>query len=232
MIGRFSTILWDVDGTLVNFEASEEISLKKAAALQGAEVSDEEIEIYKGINRKYWVMFEAGEVTKEFLYPARFRDWFEVIGLKGMDCDKMNEDYQVMLGQNPVLYEGAIELLKELSPSCRQYVVTNGSIVAQENKLEITGINKLMDGIFISEKMGVPKPEKAYFEKCAERIEGYNPRSTVIIGDSLTSDMQGGNNAGIACIWFNPSGLDNHKGLRIEGEVKTLQEIPEVLKRI
>lgn len=232
MIGRFDTIFWDIDGTLLDFEASEAISLRMSLAKQGAQASEEQYELYKQINKRYWQRLERGEVTREALYPGRFADWFDAIGLTGLDPARMNEDYQVALGDTPVLRPGSMEVLRMLKLLCRQYAATNGSIVAQENKLRKSGIIDILDGAFISERMGIPKPDKRYFDACAREIPNYDPNRTVIIGDSLTSDMLGGKNAGIACIWFNPENLPASDDIPLSATVKTIGEIPDVLKRI
>lgn len=232
MIGRFEIVLWDIDGTLVDFEASEELCLEKSLSQQGAQVTKEQIEQYKRINRTFWQRFEKGEVTKEELYPGRFQRWFEEIGLKGLDPVKMNADYQVNLGKYPVVYPDAMAVLAQIKPCARQYVVTNGSTVAQNGKLKESGIERWMDGVFISEELGVPKPDKRFFDICASGILGYDPEKTVIIGDSLSSDMLGGNNAGIACVWFNPKGADAPGNIRIDGQVRTLSDIPDCLRSL
>jgi 2-haloacid dehalogenase len=230
MIGRFDTIFWDVDGTLLVFAASEEISLQRCLARQGAAATPGQIALYRTINHDYWSRLERGEVTREQLYPGRFSDWFAQIGLRGVDPVRMNEDYQVSLGECPVLQPGALEVLRILADGgCRQYVVTNGSTVAQEGKLARSGIGAQMDGVFISEQLGVPKPERRFFELCAARIPDYRRERTVIIGDSLSSDMAGGNRAGIACVWFNPRGELLRGDVRIDAAVKTLYEIPALL---
>ena len=144
----------------------------------------------------------------------------------------MNADYQVNLGKYPVLYPDALSVLETLKGQVRQYVVTNGSIVAQHGKMAASGIDRWMDGVFISEELGVPKPDKRFFDLCAEQIPGYDPAKTVIIGDSLSSDMLGGNNAGIACVWFNPKGEKAPDALCIDAQVKSLGEIPGCLESL
>jgi len=224
-------ILWDIDGTLLDFEAAEDVSIRKCLALQGQSATDTQLNRYKEINDQYWKALEKGEVTKDELYPGRFRDWFIEMGFENMDSHRMNADYQRALGENPVLREDTISVLKYFkNKGFRQYVLTNGSIVAQEGKLASSGIGDLMDGIFISEKMGVPKPQKKYYDMCAQDIEGYDNSRAVMIGDSISSDIAGGNNAGIACIWFNPKGEINNSGLRIDATVKTLSEIINVIE--
>ena len=108
-------------------------------------------------------------------------------------------------------------------------MVTNGSAVAQRGKLRRSGLGELMDGVFISEEMGTEKPSVKFFDLCGETIPEYDPEKTIIIGDSLSSDMAGGNNAGMICCWFNPTGEKAPDGMRIDYEIKTLQELEKIL---
>lgn len=226
-------ILWDLDGTLLDFEAAEKICLPLCLSYQGASFNEQAVEEYKIINRGYWKALEKGEITKEELFPGRFRDWFAKMGHPELDPVKMNADYQIALGENPVLMKDSIEVLTILKDEgCRQYIVTNGSNVAQDGKLSRTEIGKIVDGVFISELIGAPKPQKEYFDYCASNISGYKPENAVIIGDSLSSDITGGNVAGIKTIWFNPDGRPNKHGLNITAEVSELMQIPKVLNDI
>ena len=232
MIGKFEIILWDIDGTLVDFEASEELCLQKSLEQQGKQATEELLALYKRINRSFWQRFEKGEVSKEELYPGRFRAWFEEIGFSGLDPVKMNANYQVNLGMYPVVYPDAIPVLSAFKGRVRQYVVTNGSVVAQNGKLKQSGIDRWMDGVFISEELGVPKPDKRFFDLCAAGIPDYDPQKTVIIGDSLSSDMLGGHNAGVKCVWFNSKGDRAPEHIRIDAQVRSLSDIPACLETL
>lgn len=224
-------LLWDVDGTLLDFEASENVSFEKSLALQNESATSEQIAEYKKINREYWRALERGDVTKEELYPGRFADWSRLVGKTQLDPVKMNADYQKALGDNPVLRDDTMSVLDYFKQKgYRQYVLTNGSAVAQEGKLLKTGIDQIMDDIFISEKLGAPKPQMKYYDMVESSIPGYEKSRAVMIGDSISSDIQGGNNAGVRCIWFNPEGKVSNRGLKIDASVKTLTEIVDVIE--
>ena len=226
-------ILWDLDGTLLDFEAAEKICIPLCLKKQGASLDKLDFERYKVINRGYWKNLELGKITKEELYPGRFRDWFMEMGYENLDPVKMNEDYQIALGDNPVFVEGAMETLRLLrEKGYRQYIVTNGSFVAQDGKLKKSGIIDVVDGVFVSEVIGTPKPQKEFFDYCEKHIEGYDCDRTVIIGDSLSSDIAGGNNAGIKTIWFNPDGREKKRNVEITEQVDALKHIPALLGKI
>ncbi|BBF44902.1 5'-nucleotidase YjjG [Lachnospiraceae bacterium KM106-2] len=226
---KIDTILWDIDATLLNFEASEAVSIRECFKQYDVTITDEQFEMYKKINRSYWDRFERNEISKQSVYRDRFVDLFAYLNVKGIDPDTFNDAYQMAIGTNYVLEEGAIEICETLSKNYRQYVVTNGSTVAQYTKLKGSTLDQYMDGIFISDEMGVAKPDKKFFDLCASQIKNYDPETTMIIGDSLTSDMQGGNNAGIRCCWFNPKQLPLHLDLRIDHQITKLKEVLDLL---
>lgn len=226
---QIKTILWDVDGTLLDFEASEEACVHLCLKKYGAEINEEQMDWYSRRNAFYWKSFEQGEISKERVYLGRFEDFFSHLGIKHIDPDIFNREYQEALGNSAILREHALELCATLNGMFRQYVVTNGSTVAQTGKLKKSGLENLMDGIFISEQMGTEKPNKEFFDLCGREIPEYDPKTTMIIGDSLTSDMAGGNNAGLLCCWYNPQKKDAPEGLRIDYDISSLKEIYEIL---
>lgn len=221
-------LLWDIDGTLLNFGMSEKYAIRKCFEVFGlGECSDEMLARYAVINRRYWERLERGEITREQVLSGRFKEFFESEGILFDKVDAFNAEYQVRLGDKAFLNDNGYELVKSLKGRIKQYAVTNGTIVAQERKLRLSGLDELFDGIFISELLGVDKPAVEFFHKVWEQIGTYALDEVAIIGDSLTSDIQGGNNAGIQCWWYNPAGKKNEKGLRVDREIRNLQEIKE-----
>ena len=102
----------------------------------------------------------------------------------------------------------------------------------QHSRIDSAGIEKYFDGMFISEEIGGRKPEPEYFEKCFERIPAFCKTHTAILGDSLSADMQGGKNAGITTIWFNRDDMPDEEGVCPDYEIRSLSELPALLKRI
>lgn len=135
---------------------------------------------------------------------GRFQEFFEKEKLDVSAAPAFNEAYQSALGDTIVYRDDSYQIIESLRGKVKQYVVSNGTIVAQEKKLRLSGLGALMDGVFLSEELGVEKPNKEFFDKVFAQI-GYLDRETVlIVGDSLTSDIRGGNNAGIRTCWYNP----------------------------
>ena len=223
-------LLWDIDGTLLNFLAAEKAAMKKCFEVCGiGECTDEMIARYSKINRKYWEMLERGEITKPQVLIGRFEEFFESEGIVTDCATEFNKEYQVRLGDTICFCDNGYELVKSLKGRVKQYAVTNGTKVAQDKKLAKSGLIELFDAVFISEEIGVEKPGVGFFEKVWERIGRYEADEVMIIGDSLTSDMQGGNNAGILCCWYNPKGAVNYMGVRVDYEIDNLQKVKEII---
>lgn len=226
-------ILWDIDGTLLNFLKAEHAAICRCFEIfQLGICTDEMIARYSKINRKYWERLERGEISKQEVLEGRFREFFAGEKLPTDCVADFNEEYQVRLGDTVFFNDDGYELVKELRSKVRQYAVTNGTKVAQTRKLSASGLGELFDGVFISDEIGVEKPGVGFFDYVWSRIGAYNRDEVMIVGDSLTSDMQGGNNAGILCCWYNPDRLPNKKGVRVDYEITNLKQLPELLYRI
>ena len=224
------TILWDVDGTLLDFRAAEREAIRACFLSRGlGTCTDEMARRYSAINVRYWERMELGEITKRQVLTGRFEEFFAGEGIFGADVDGFNEEYQLRLGDTIVYIDDSFALLTSLRGRVRQYAVTNGTVAAQEKKLRRSGFDTLFDGIFISDQIGVEKPGREFFEKVFEQIAPVDPSETMIVGDSLTSDMRGGENAGIVTCWYNPSGAPNKRGVRIDHEIRSLWEIPPLV---
>ena len=224
-------ILWDIDGTVLNFLRAEYEALRTCFSVFGlGECTDEMIGRYSAINRTYWERLERGEITKAEVLVNRFVEFFEKEGIQTNCAPDFNKEYQTRLGDTICFCDDSYELIKSLKDRVKQYAVTNGTKVAQNKKLSRSGLDQLFDDIFISEEVGTEKPGIAFFEHVWEKIGTYASDEVMIVGDSLTSDMQGGNNAGILCCWYNPKGLENSKGVRVDYEIDNLQKIVEILE--
>ncbi len=227
---KYNYILWDMDDTLVDFGASERLALARCFAELGVVLSDEDIAFYSQNNKNYWKMLEAGKIEKAVMLNLRFKDFIEYLGLDGVDYMSVNGMYETIIGDNAVMFEGAYELCLKCKKSKKQYLVTNGTILAQHKKLASTGLGEIFDGVFISDEVGFDKPDIRFFQHVFGVAENIDPSETILIGDSLTGDMQGANNAGIDCCWYNPKGVVNgNSSLKINYEISDLKELFEIL---
>lgn len=220
-------LLWDVDGTLLDFDIYEKAAFKKACELHKVLFSESLYGRYHQINQELWRQHELGFVEREELIYLRFQRLFEEQNI--LCSPKRFEDtYQFELGEGCHYMEHAVEILGYLKGKYRMYVVTNGVEETQRKKIHTAHIDEYMEELFISGVIGFQKPRKEFFEACFSRIEGFHREECMIIGDSLTSDMKGGIQAGIHTCWFNP-GLKKNEGYPVDREIHSLLELKNFL---
>ncbi len=225
-------ILWDIDNTLLDFDIAEKASMLSGLKRLGIDkISEDSLEDYKKINDKYWKKLEKGEITRKKVLLGRFEEFFDK---KGIDYDQstvenFNDNFQKDLGINVAFHKNAKNVLEKLKENYKQYAITNGTKVAQEAKIENSGLDNILDGVFISEDLGVDKPNKEFFDIVLNQVGSKDPREYIVIGDSLTSDIKGANNAGIKCIWFNPKHKINEKDVSIDYSIHDLTKVIDIL---
>ena len=225
-------ILWDIDATLLDFLAAEKAAIRYCFEKHGlGTCTDEMLARYTVINKRYWEMLERGEMSKPEILVNRFKEFFATEGIETDCANDFNESYQVALGDTICFRDNGYELVQKLQGNYRQFAVTNGTFVAQERKLRKSGLGELMEEAFISDLIGYEKPSIEFFDHVFGKIGSYNKDEVIIVGDSLTSDMQGGNNAGILCCWYNPTHQENTKNVKIDYEIDDLWQLEEILKK-
>ena len=227
----FSSVVFDVSNGIRSFfkKAEKKAICKCFEIFELGECTDEMIARYSVINRGYWERLERKEITKPEVLVGRFQEFFATEGIVTDCAERFNSEYQLRLGDTICFCDDGYELVKGLKSRVKQYAVTNGTKVAQVKKLNKSGLVDLFDDVFISEDVGVEKPDVKFFEHVWDVIGQYQSDEVLIIGDSLTSDMKGGNNAGILCCWYNPKGLENTNGVKLDYEIKSLQEVIKIL---
>ena len=231
-MGRYKIILWDLDQTLLNFDLSMDYAIRAVFERFGLAVNDTIVAQYDAINRSYWKRLELGEVTKEELKTGRFRTLFEELDIHHISPAEMAVKYQKELGSVFFFMDGAKELVTKLrGMGYRQYVVTNGVNSTQASKMRLSGLDQIMDGVFVSELMGYPKPMKEYFDACFAALSDVKREECILVGDSLTSDMRGANNAGVTACWFNPEGRDKDIDVKTDYEIHRLDELLSILEQ-
>ena len=228
---KISSVLWDVDGTLLDFKAAESAAVKSLFAEFGmGSCTDEMVRRYSVINDGLWKQLERGEIGRQEVLIRRFEIFFAEIGADPGLAEAFNQKYQHRLGDTIVPKGNSLETVRALRGKVRQYVVSNGTVTAQSKKLCLSGLGALMDSIFLSEQLGAEKPSRVFFDAVFQSL-GENCRHTsMIVGDSLTSDILGGMNAGIRTCWYNPDGLPAPEGYRIDEQICDLRQVIALVK--
>ncbi len=226
---KYEFLLFDADHTLFDFQKSEYFALKEALEFYSLPSSDEVIERYSVINVKYWKMLERGEIDKKSLMLARFVEFAREYGFEDK-AEALSDLYMSNLAHEAHLFDGALEMVEELSKKYRLFIITNGVKSTQDGRFGISPITKYFEKIFISEVIGAEKPHKEFFNAVENGIDGYCREKAIVIGDSLSSDIKGAINSGIDCIWFNPIKKEAPKGWDITYTVSNFDEILEILK--
>ena len=223
-------LLWDVDGTVLDFLAAENKAIKKCFEIFNlGTCTDEMIKVYSSINKKKWEMLERGEKTKPQILVERFEEFFELYNIDKNVANKFNDEYQIRLGDTVVYKDGAKETIEQFEGNYIQCAVTNGTKVAQAKKLNLSGLDQIFDYIFISEDIGYEKPNVEFFNKVKETIGYYKDEEIMIIGDSLTSDIRGGNNAHIKTCFYNPEHKEINADVHIDYIIDNFKDLKRIL---
>jgi len=227
---EFTTIFWDVDGTLLDFEYAQEMALKQCLRSVNITFSKELLDCYCEINAQCWKMLEMNQLSKSELVTKRFVQLFEAFGITHVDAERFGKDYLQALGNVYEFKDDSLTICKALRTKVKQYVVTNGVSTVQRSKLKLSGLAETMDGIFISEEVGAPKPQKEFFDYCLTNVAEKDRSKILIVGDSLSSDMKGGIEAGIKTCWYRPDDAVNSTDLVPDYEISDLHFIYDILK--
>ena len=224
-------VLLDLDDTLLDFHRAEAEAIRHTLGEIGIDPTDDVVGLYSRINRSCWAKLELGEYTREEVLHKRFEMLFETLGTTG-DPHETQKLYEYRLSLGAYYLEGAEELLDTLLGKYRLYLATNGIVNVQTRRINDSGIGRYFDGIFVSEKIGYNKPDKRFFDIAFAEIPDFKHDETVIIGDTLTSDIQGGINAGIKTVYFNPKKRENLTGILPHYEISSLDELPKLLEKM
>ncbi len=225
---QFQTLLLDADNTLFDFTAGERIALETAFLQHGCPLTEDIYKNYERINVDLWKKYEQGLMDRRTVIYSRFGLLFQEIGIK-IDGVAFEDVYQELLGQQHILLPNAQEVIDYLHVKYKLYIVTNGVTATQMRRLKDSGLDRYMEGIFVSEATGYQKPMKEFFDYCFERIPGFEAEKSLIIGDSLSSDIKGGNNAGIMTCWYNPLRLKKEADIKVDYEIQSLTELYQFL---
>ena len=221
-------ILFDLDDTIFDFGIAERTALSKTLIHLGIEPKEETLKRYSELNAAQWKLLEKGEITREQVKLRRYRLLFDELGV---DCSPKYATayYEKQLSKGHWFVEGAEKLLQETFGKYNLYIVSNGTAKVQHGRIAGSGIEEYFKSFFISEEIGFEKPNPEFFVRCFAEIANFKREETIIVGDSLTSDILGGKNAGIKTVWYNPRNMHSEK-IQPDFEIRQLSELLPLLK--
>lgn len=221
-------VLVDLDDTIFNFRLAEKTAVDDALKRSGVQTSEKMLSRYSEINLSQWKLHELGKLTKPQVKTERFRILSDEFGLS-LNPEKTTALYESILGTKGFLLDGAEDFLKTLKKKFSVYAVSNGGVRTQHNRLTASGVKDYFDGVFLSEEIGSPKPNKDFFDFVARSISNFNAEYAVLVGDSLSSDVKGGITANIKTIWFNPENAENLSPYKPNFTVRSLKEAEKII---
>ncbi len=229
---RYETLLLDADNTLLDFDENERVSIIETFKHMGIPFSEEVLALYHEINIMYWSMLAEGRIEKEVLLFKRFETLYERMGVKA-DPVATEEFYREQLGIGCQVVKGAMDTCRVLRKrGYRLYVITNGVAVTQRSRLKGSGLLPYLDGVFISDDIGINKPDRGFFEYVAGHIEGFEPKKALVVGDALYSDIRGGVEFGLDTCWLNIYNEDNATEFKSTYMIQTIVELPKLLESL
>ena len=223
-------LLLDLDDTILDFHKAERIALSKTIRTFGAEPTETLLNRYHEINKWHWEQLELGKLTRDQVLVNRFVALFQELNLS-VDAAACVKSYEKNLSTGHYFLPGAEETVKRLHEKYRLFLLSNGTACVQHGRLTSAGLYPYFEQVFISQEIGYNKPDKAYFDGCFSRIPGFDPKKALMVGDSLTSDIRGGINAGVKTVWVNPS----HKAcgdIRPDYQIEALSQLGALLEEL
>ena len=221
----------DLDDTILDFHKAERIAVSKTFQEFGIAPTEEVLARYKAINIACWQMLERGELTRAEVLVNRFRNLFEEYGVS-CDAAAVARSYENNLSIGHYFLPGAEEAVERLSQKYRLFLASNGTAKVQAGRMTSANLYRFFEKVFVSEEMGHNKPSKQYFDLAFAQISDFDADKAMIVGDSLTSDIKGGINAGIRTCWVNPKHLHADPEIPADFEIESLAQLEALLETL
>lgn len=221
----------DMDDTILDFHKAEAVAIRKTLAAFGVEPTEAVCARYSQINDWHWKALERKEITREQVLTGRFETLFQELGVQA-DAQECAGIYMQNLSEGAYILPGAEEALAVLQKNYKLYLASNGTASVQRERIARSGIEKYFLDIFISQEMGANKPAPEFFAPCFGKIPGFQKNRAMIVGDSLTSDILGGKNAGIATCWYNPAEKPQNPDILPDYEIRKLSDLLPLLESL
>ena len=227
----YEILFLDLDDTILDFHRAERIAIGKTIREFGVEPTEEILHRYHVINKWHWEQLEKGKLTRAQVLENRFGVLFNELGVAA-DKTACARIYEKNLSIGHYFLPGAEEAVDVLSKKYRLFLASNGTASVQKGRMTSANLYRFFEKVFVSQEIGHNKPSKAYFDACFARIPGFAPEKAIIVGDSLSSDILGGKNAGIATCWVNPRHLPGRPDITPDYEIEALHQLPGLLEAL
>lgn len=228
---KYEIIIFDADETLFDFKKSERHAFKNTMLEFNIEYDENyHLKVYSDINAAIWKEFENGLITQKELKVERFKRLSHKLNIQFNDFE-FSKSYVKHLSYASFLYDDSIDLIESLYKDFKLFIITNGLKDVQNNRIRKSIIAKYFEDILISEEVVVSKPDAKIFELALNSINHINKSKILMVGDSLTSDVQGGINFGIDTCWYNPNKIENNTEIKPTYEISSLNELKNLLEK-
>ena len=222
-------VFLDLDDTILDFKKAEYIAIGKTIADYGVEPTEEVRHRYHVINKWHWEQLELGNMTREQVLEGRFEVFFRELGIT-VDAPQVAQDYMRNLSSGHYFLPGAEETVERLSRKYRLYIASNGTASVQHSRMTSANLYRFFEKVFISQEIGHNKPSKEFFEGCFVQIPGFDIDKAVMVGDSLSSDIKGGINAGMKTVWVNPAHVAGK--IKADYEIESITQLEALLEKL
>ena len=222
------TILLDIDDTILDFHECAKATILRASEDFGVDFTQDMLSFYMEQNAFLWGQYEKGIITREDIFRTRFPLLFKEYGYN-VDGLSFEDSFQKYFKTQYKFVDGAVELVEYLASKYDLYVASNSLLETQVSRLTSAGLYKYFKRLFVSDAIDYQKPTKEFFEGCFCQIPNFKKEETIIIGDSLSSDIKGGCMVGIKTCWFNPKQIKNNTEFKADYEITSLDEIKNIL---
>ncbi len=227
---KYEVIIFDADETLFDFKKTERDALRNPMVEFDIQYDENHhLKVYKELNTAIWKELEEGLITQEKLKVERFKRLSDKLNA-GFDEVEFTKAYTKHLSNGSFLYDDSIALVESLHKDYKLTIITNGLSEVQDSRIRKSIIAKYFQDIVVSEDVKVAKPDPKIFEHALNNINHTDKDKVLIVGDSLTSDIQGGINFGIDTCWYNPNKIVNSTGIKPTYEISNLMELKDIIE--
>lgn len=227
----YEYLFLDLDDTILDFHKAERIAIAKTIREFGVEPTEEVVNRYHEINIWHWQQLELGKMSRDQVLEGRFAVLFEELGVQ-VDKSRCARVYEQYLSQGHWFMPGAEEAVEALSKKYRLFLASNGTATVQKGRMTSANLYRYFERSFVSQEIGHNKPSREYFEAAFAQISGFDKDKCLMVGDSLTSDIRGGINAGLKTCWVNPTHAPGREDIKPDYEIEYLHQLPALLESL